>query len=243
MSEKNITNHAGVLEWPELVRGILIKRYKRFLADVRLDSGKIITAHCPNTGSMTGCAESGQPVYLSRHDDPKRKLKYTWELIDMPTSLVGVNTLVPNRLVFLSAAAGLITELAGYETVEREVKAGNNSRIDLRLSSGEKDRCYVEIKNCTLVENGVARFPDAVTTRGLKHLNELESLADSGRRCVMFYFIQRMDARVFEPADQIDPDYGKGLRRAVKRGVEILIYDVAMDLTGIKLNRRIPCSL
>jgi sugar fermentation stimulation protein A len=242
MLKNNHTGQVGLLEWPKLVRGILIKRYKRFLADVRLDSGKIVTAHCPNTGSMTGCAESGQPVYLSWHDNPKRKLKYTWELIDMPTSLVGVNTLVPNRLVFLSAAAGLISELAGYETVEREVKAGNNSRIDLRLSNGEKDRCYVEIKNCTLVENGVARFPDAVTTRGLKHLNELESLIDAGCRCVMFYFIQRMDASVFEPADQIDPDYGKGLRRAVKRGVEILVYDVAMDLTGIKLNRRIPCS-
>jgi len=243
MSAKKHTGQDGLLEWPKLVRGILLKRYKRFLADVRLDTGKIVTAHCPNTGSMTGCADAGQPVYLSRHDNPKRKLKYTWELIDMPTSLVGVNTLVPNRLVFLSAAAGLIAELAGYETVEREVKAGSNSRIDLRLSNGETDRCYVEIKNCTLVENGVARFPDAVTTRGLKHLNELERLVDSGCRCVMFYFIQRMDARLFEPADQIDPDYGQELRRAVKRGVEILIYDVAMDLTGIKLNRRIPCSL
>lgn len=243
MSEKNNTDHAGVLEWPKLVRGILIKRYKRFLADVRLDNGKMVIAHCPNTGSMQGCSESGQPVYLSRHDNPQRKLKYTWELIEMPTSLVGVNTLVPNRLVFLSAAAGLISELAGYETVEREVKVGHNSRIDLRLSNGEKDHCYVEIKNCTLVENGVARFPDAVTTRGLKHLNELGRLVESGCRCVMFYFIQRMDARIFEPADPIDPEYGKGLRRAVKRGVEILIYDVAIDLSGIKLNRKIPCSL
>ena len=243
ISKKIHTDRSGVLEWPKLVRGILVKRYKRFLADVRLDNGKIVTAHCPNTGSMTGCSDAGQPVYLSRHDNPKRKLKYTWELIEMPTSLVGVNTLVPNRLVFLSAAAGMIPELAGYETVEREVKVGNNSRIDLRLSNGEKDRCYVEIKNCTLVENGLARFPDAVTTRGLKHLKELESLVDSGCRSVMFYFIQRMDARVFEPADEIDPDYGKGLRRAVKRGVETLIYDVSIDLSGIKLNRKIPCSL
>ena len=243
ISKNKHTDQPGFLQWPKLVRGILVKRYKRFLADVRLDTGKIVTAHCPNTGSMTGCSESGQPVYLSRHDNPKRKLKYTWELIEMPTSLVGVNTLVPNRLVFLSAAAGLISELAGYETVEREVKVGHNSRIDLRLSNGEKDHCYVEIKNCTLVENGVARFPDAVTTRGLKHLNELGRLVESGSRCVMFYFIQRMDARIFEPADQIDPDYGKGLRQAVNRGVEILIYDVAIDLSGIKLNRKLPCSL
>jgi len=192
---------------------------------------------------MQGCSESGHPVYLSLHDNPKRKLKYTWELIEMPTSLVGVNTLVPNRLVFLAAEAGLISELAGYETVEGEVRVGNNSRIDLRLSNGQNDHCYVEIKNCTLVDNGVARFPDAVTTRGLKHLNELESLVKSGCRCVMFYFIQRMDARVFKPADRIDPDYGKALRRVVSRGVEILTYDVSIDLSGIKLNRKIPCSL
>jgi sugar fermentation stimulation protein A len=150
---------------------------------------------------------------------------------------------VPNRLVFQASRAGSISELAGYETVEREVQIGNHSRIDLRLSNGQKDRCYVEIKNCTLVENGVARFPDAVTARGLKHLNELESLVKAGYRCVMFYFIQRMDAGVFKPADQIDPDYGKGLRRVVKRGVEILAYDVAIDLAGIQLNRKIPCTL
>jgi len=123
------------------------------------------------------------------------------------------------------------------------VKIGSNSRIDLRLSNGINDRCYVEIKNCTLVENGVARFPDAVTTRGLKHLNELGNVVDSGCRCIMFYFIQRMDARVFEPADLIDPDYGKGLRQAVNQGVEILVYDVAIDLSGIRLNRKIPCVL
>jgi len=243
ISKNKNTNQTGVLEWPKLVQGILVKRYKRFLADVRLDNGKIVTAHCPNTGRMEGCSESGQPAYLSRHDNPKRKLKYTWELIEMPTSLVGVNTLVPNRLVFQSAQAGLIHELAGYETVEREVKIGSNSRLDLRLSNGQKDQCYVEIKNCTLVHDGLAQFPDAVTTRGLKHLNELERLVKSGCRCVMFYFIQRMDARAFKPADKIDPDYGKGLRRAVDRGVEVVAYDVAMDLAGIKLNRKIPCTL
>jgi sugar fermentation stimulation protein A len=176
MSNKKHTDQAGLLEWPKLVRGTLIKRYKRFLADVSLDNGKIVTAHCPNTGSMKGCSEPDQPVYLSLHDNPKRKLKYTWELIEMSASLVGVNTLVPNRLVFQSAEAGLISELAGYDTIESEVRIGNNSRIDLRLSNGQKDHCYVEIKNCTLVDNGVAMFPDAVTSRGLKHLKELETL-------------------------------------------------------------------
>ncbi len=237
------TETSPVLAWPELIRGILVKRYKRFLADVKLDNGRTVTAHCPNTGSMTGCSEPGQPVYLSVHDNPKRKLRYTWELIEMPTSLVGVNTLVPNRLVFQAAKAGMISELTGYGEVEREVKIGDNSRIDLRLSNGPGDCCYVEIKNCTLVEQSVARFPDAVTNRGLKHLDELEHLVKSGRRCVMFYFIQRMDADVFEPADQIDPDYSDGLRRAVKRGVEVLAYDVSIDLSEIKLNRRLPCRL
>jgi len=243
MPKTNLNGRAAGLNWPILARGNLIRRYKRFLADVRLDNGNMVTAHCPNTGSMTGCSAAGQAVYLSAHDNPKRKLKYTWELIEMPTSLVGVNTLVPNRLVCQAAQAGLIPELAGYETVEREVKIGHNSRIDLRLSRAPGDFCYVEIKNCTLVEDGVAMFPDAVTTRGLKHLNELENLAQSGSRCVMFYFIQRMDARLFQPADEIDHAYGKGLRRAIRGGVEVLAYDVCIDLTAIRLNRRIPCAL
>lgn len=227
------------LHWPDLIKGTLVKRYKRFLADVELENGETVTAHCPNSGSMTGCCEPGRPVYLSFHDNPKRKLKYTWELIDMPSSLVGVNTLVPNRLVKKSVEAELVKELAGYEKVESEVKAGENSRIDLMLSNGENDRCYVEIKNCTLVENGTAYFPDAVTSRGLKHLNELRNLVARGFRCAMFYLIQRADADLFKPADHIDPAYGDGLRLAVKNGVEVLVYDVDIDLKGIALNRAI----
>jgi len=233
----------GLLKWPELINGVLVKRYKRFLADVRLDDGRIVTAHCPNTGSMQGCAEPGRAVYLSRHDNPNRKLKYTWQMIEMQDSLVGVNTLVPNRLVFGSVQAGLIPELSGYRSVVREVAIGEGSRIDLMLSNGKKDRCYVEIKNCTLVENGIALFPDAVTARGLKHLKALETLVKAGCRGVMFYFIQRMDAALFKPADSIDPDYGRGLRHAVGRGVEILAYDVCLDSEGIRLNRKIACEL
>ena len=243
MEKSQITAVFDELKWPELTPGILIKRYKRFLADVKLNGGKVITAHCPNTGSMKGCCEPGRPVYVSFHDNPKRKLKYTWELIEMPTSLVGVNTLVPNRLVFESVKAGLVPELAGYDNVTREVKISARSRIDLAMTAEDQDPCYVEIKNCTLVENGVAMFPDAVTSRGLKHIDELQALVDSGCRCVMFYFIQRMDAKVFKPADHIDPEYGRGLRRAVKEGLEILAYDVTIDLNGIKLNRKIPYAL
>ena len=241
-SMKN-SNPSGLLTWPKLIPGILLQRYKRFLADVQLESGKIDTAHCPNTGSMQGCCKPGRPVYLSRHDNPKRKLKYTWELIAMPASLVGINTLVPNRLVFESITAGLIPELSGYETVRREVRIGDHSRIDLMLTDTRNGRCYVEIKNCTLVSDGIAYFPDAPTARGLKHLNELIELAASGFRTVMFYFIQRMDASVFKPADHIDPKYSQQLRRAAEHGIELLAYDVLIDLKRIRLNRRLRCEL
>ena len=243
MSNKRDRNTFAGLSWPQLIPGVLVKRYKRFLADVKLNDGKIVTAHCPNTGSMKGCCESGRPVYVSFHDNPKRKLKYTWELIEMPTSLVGVNTLVPNRLVAESVKAGVVPELAGYERVDQEVKINAHSRIDLVLTAGDRKRCYVEIKNCTLVDNRVAMFPDAVTSRGLKHISELQALVDAGCRCVMFYFIQRMDAAVFKPADHIDSKYGEGLRSAVEEGLEILAYDVVIDLNGIKLNRKIPYAL
>ncbi|MCP4111643.1 MAG: DNA/RNA nuclease SfsA [Desulfobacteraceae bacterium] len=231
------------LAWPELIPGTLIKRYKRFMADVKLKTGETVTAHCPNSGTMKECCEPGRPVYLSFHDNPKRKLKYTWELIEMPASLVGVNTLVPNRLVFKSVEQKIVKELDGYDNTIREAKAGKNSRIDLLLKKGDKEQCFVEIKNCTLVKDGTAQFPDAVTSRGLKHLVELQNLAASGCRCVMFYLIQRMDARIFRPADHIDPAYGRELRKAVHNGIEILVYDVRIDLETISLNNKIDYEL
>jgi sugar fermentation stimulation protein A len=231
------------LAWPELLSGTLLKRYKRFLADVKLETGEIVTAHCPNTGSMKGCCEPGRRVFLSIHDNPKRKYKYTWELIAMPTSLVGVNTLVPNQLVYQSIAQKQIPELSEYDVIQREVKISEHSRIDLMLTGRNGERCYVEIKNCTLVTDGVAQFPDAVTSRGLKHIADLEKLTADGHRCMMFYFIQRMDAQTFQPADHIDPEYGRGLRRAVKNGIEVLAYDVRIDVQHIELNRNIPYVL
>jgi sugar fermentation stimulation protein A len=231
------------MAWPELIPGILVKRYKRFMADVKLADGEVVTAHCPNSGSMRECCEPGRPVYLSFHDNPKRKLRYTWELIEMPTSIVGINTLIPNRLVAESIEEGLISEFNGYDNVSREVKTSDNTRLDILLSSKDGNRCYVEIKNCTLVKEGVACFPDAVTSRGLKHLVELSSLVSKGFRCVIFYVIQRMDANFFQPADHIDPDYGRELRLALKHGVEILAYDTRIDLKTIRLNRKIPYRL
>ena len=231
------------LDWPPLIAGKLVRRYQRFLADVKLNNGRVVTAHCPNTGSMKGCCEIGRTVYLSRQDNPRRKLKYTWELIDMPASLVGVNTLVPNRLVTHGVEAGQIPELEGYEKIQREVRIGDHTRIDLLLTATVRRHCYVEIKNCTLVQDGIARFPDAITSRGQKHLLELEKRVAAGDRSVIFFFIQRQDARSFQPADAIDPDYGRSLRRAVKKGVEALAYDVSIDLHGIRLRKPIPCRL
>jgi sugar fermentation stimulation protein A len=237
-----VTKRNGI-KWPPLTRGSLVKRYKRFMVDVVLETGEPVTAHCPNSGSMQGCCDPGRPVYLSYQNNPKRKLKYTWELIEMPTSLVGVNTLIPNRLVATSITLGVLEEFRHYNSLRREVNTSHGSRIDLLLTKNNKDRCFVEIKNCTLVTGKTAYFPDATTSRGLKHLLALQALVASGARCVMFYLIQRMDAEFFQPADHIDPKYGKALRSAVAHGVEIMVYDVDISLDQIVLRRRVPHAL
>ena len=241
MLDRPIENECS-LKWPKLIQGTLIRRYQRFKADVKLRNGHLVTAHCPNSGSMLECCEPGRPVFLSRHNNPKRQLKYTWEMIKMPTSLTGVNTLVPNRLVKRSIIEGKIQTLSGYKKIRTEVGYGHNSRIDLFLEDG-KEQCFVEIKNCTLVQNGIAYFPDAITSRGLKHLVELQKQVQKKKRGVMFYVVQRMDAKSFRPANHIDPAYGKELKRAVKNGVEIMVYDVLIDLEGISLNRPLPYEI
>ena len=233
----------GGLVWGPLVSGTLVRRYNRFLADVRFANNRKVTAHCPNTGRMTGCAEPGWPVFLSKHDSPTRRLKYTWEMSKSPTSLVGVNTLVPNRLIATAIDHGKIAELVGYDSVRREVAVGNNTRLDLMLESQDQPACYIEIKNCTLVEDSIAYFPDAVTGRGQKHLEALAVLAGQGFRAAVFFLIQRMDAQIFRPADSIDPDYGRILRRVDREGVELLAYDVDVNLDRIDLHRRIEIEL
>ncbi len=225
---------------PPLLKGRLVKRYKRFLADVVLDSGETVTAHCPNSGSMKGCAEPGSNVWLSESNNPKRKLAYTWELVETPTSLVGINTQVPNRLVKSAIEQGHIPELCGYANVLSEVKTSAHNRLDLKLEKSCSPCCYVEIKNCTLLENGRALFPDAVTTRGQKHLDELISLTREGNRCVIFYLVQRMDARTFAPAAGIDPVYAEKLRFAMENGVEVLAYDVCIDIPNMGIRGRLP---
>ncbi len=223
---------------PPLLNGVLIKRYKRFLADVRLiESGRTVTAHCPNSGSMKGCSEPGSQVFLSESSNPRRKLKYTWELIKIPGTMIGINTQVPNKLVKQAIENDLIEELSGYSRVKAEIKTSRHTRLDLLLEDNKDRKCYVEIKNCTLVENGVAMFPDAVTTRGQKHLDELVQLVTMGHRGIIFYLIQRMDAKSFKPADMIDKTYAEKLRRAVGKGVEVIIRDTVINTDTIRIGK------
>jgi sugar fermentation stimulation protein A len=228
---------------PPMISGHLIKRYKRFLADVRLDTGETVTAHCPNSGSMKGCAMPGCPVWLSVSDNPGRKLKYTWELIKTPASMIGINTLVPNRLVKSAVASGAIQELGRYASVRSEVTTRKGTRLDLALTDPGRRNCYVEIKNCTLVVEGTALFPDAVTIRGQKHLAELTDLVAAGHRGVIFYLIQRMDAARFSPAANIDPAYAQKLARARDQGVEIITRDVVINPAQIRIHRSVPVVL
>jgi sugar fermentation stimulation protein A len=225
-----------------LIRGILVQRYKRFLADVRLPSGEIVTAHCTNTGSMLGCKEPGSMVYLSLSPNKGRKLAYTWEMIQIKHTWIGINTLHPNRLVAEAIEAGGIPELRGYEAVRREVKVGAHSRLDLCLE-GRSGCCYVEVKNVTVSFHGVAAFPDAVSERATKHLKELIRLKRKGHRAAILFVIQRGDCEYFRPADEIDPEYGRWLRKAAKAGVEILPYVAKVTPRGILLADKLETRL
>jgi len=225
-----------------LIRGTLLQRYKRFLADVRLSSGEIVIAHCTNTGSMLGCKEPGSAVYLSRSDNPKRKLAYTWEMIRVERTWVGINTMHPNRLVADAVRSGVIGELDGYQTIRREVKVSAHTRLDLRLE-GDNGACFVEVKNVTLKIACAAAFPDAVTERGTKHLKELMRLKRKGHRAAVVFVVQRQDCDHFRPADEIDPEYGRWLRLAVKAGVEALPYRATVTPREITLAGRLPTKL
>jgi sugar fermentation stimulation protein A len=224
---------------PPLLRGVLVRRLNRFVAEIRLRDNGPVQAHCTNTGSLKTCCTPGWEVALSIARNPKRKLRYTWELVHNGVCWIGINTLVPNRLAEEAVRAGRIPELAGYPELRREVRYGRNSRIDLLLTEKER-RCYVEIKNVTMLgDDGAACFPDAVTARGLKHLDELERMAAAGHRAVMLYIVQRADTAGFRAAAEIDPAYADGLRRAAARGVEVLAYRAAVGLDEITLGERL----
>jgi sugar fermentation stimulation protein A len=226
-----------------LTKGRLIRRYKRFLADVELADGSILTAHTSNTGSMLGCAEPGSRVWMSRSDNPRRKYPWSWELVETSTgAIVGINTALPPVLVQEGIDDAVITELQGYQHIRREVRYGSeNSRIDLLLQRGVDPDCYVEVKNVTaIIENNIAVFPDAVSARGQKHLRELMQMVQQGKRAVIFFAVPRTDARAVRPADHIDPLYGELLRRALAVGVEAIAYSATVSAQEIKLVKRLP---
>jgi sugar fermentation stimulation protein A len=233
-----------------LTRATLIRRYKRFLADVRLADGNIVVAHCANSGSMMGLQDEGNTVWLSTNTNPKAKLDWRWEMVEVDGHKVGINTARPNHIVEEAILGGTISELQGYETLRREVKYGGNSRIDILLSDyslpGERagtaspeQLCYVEVKNVTLKRGENAEFPDAVTARGTKHLNELTNMVADGHRAVMLYLINRPDCTAFTLAADIDPAYRQAFMKAREAGVEMLAYCSILDEKSIIVDKAV----
>lgn len=224
-----------------LIEGRLIRRYKRFLADVDIGGPEPVTAHCANPGAMTGLADPGLRVFLSRSSNPKRKLPLSLELVEADGVLVGINTSLPNRLAMEAIRAGAIPELDGYDTIKPEVRYGRNSRIDILLTGDGRPDTYVEIKNVHLLRKaGLAEFPDSVTARGAKHLGELAEVAQNGGRAVMLYVIQRPDADRFALAADIDPTYAAAFEAARAAGVEALAYRCAISQAEIVIRDPVP---
>lgn len=239
------------MEFPgPLIPATLIKRYKRFMADCTLEDGSVVTAHCANPGSMMGLNMPGLRVHLSKTDDPKRKLKYSLQLVELPSESgkgdpvhVAINTSNPNRIAEEAFHAGTLAELAGYTHLRREVKYGRNSRIDLLLSGDGKPDCYVEIKNVHLLRQPhLAEFPDSVTARGAKHLGELADMVDAGYRAVMLYVIQRPDCDRFALAADLDPGYAAAFAAATSRGVEALAYRCEVTPEGVWLKQKVDIA-
>jgi sugar fermentation stimulation protein A len=233
------------MDFPQpLKRGTLVQRYKRFLADIALDDGTQITAHCPNPGAMLGLNTPGLRAWVSRSDDPKRKLPHTLELVEADGGLVGINTMHPNRLVAEALAADAIPELTSYATHRREVKYGANSRVDFLLTDPDRPPCWLEIKNCHLRRSGtLAEFPDCVAARSSKHLRELEAMVAAGDRAVALFVVQRTDCDAFAACAELDPVFAAGLTRAAGAGVEVLAYACDITVEGVRIARPIPCRL
>ena len=224
-----------------LERGRLIQRYKRFFADVVMDDGREITAHCPNPGAMLGLNTAGLPIWLSRSDDPKRKLAHTLELIEVDGGLVGVNTMHPNRLVAEALALDRIAELSGYTSIRREVNYGTNSRVDFLLESPDRAPCWLEIKNCHLMRTaGLAEFPDCVAARSSKHLRELAAMVQEGHRAVALFVVQRTDCQSFSACADLDPLFARTLDEVAAKGVEVLVYACEIAPTGVTITHRLP---
>ena len=227
---------------PPLVQGNLIKRYKRFLADVRMDNDEIITAHCPNTGTMLSCSTTGSRVCLSISDNPKRKYPFTLEMVEDNSTWVGVNTARTNKLVAESLAQGQIAEFDDIKAVKTEIKTSDHTRLDLQVVHGESST-FIEVKNCSLAVDRWAMFPDAVTVRGTKHLHELMRLSQQGQKTCIFFLVQRTDADQFCPASHIDDVYSNTLQQAAAAGVMVLVYQAEVSPEKIEVVRSLPCSL
>jgi sugar fermentation stimulation protein A len=230
------------MKFKNLLPGRLKKRYKRFLVDVVLADGTELTAHCPNTGSMRGCLAAGNPVLLSLSGNPSRKYPFTLEMIEVNGFWVGVNTGLTNQLVREGIENGVVTDFGEINRIQAEVKVSARSRLDFLLCRGT-DRIYLEVKNCTLVEGEKAMFPDAVTSRGTRHLRELAELAQNGHGAAIFFCVQRMDGEVFAPAAHIDAEYARTLSEIVGQGVRVMAYQALVGPAEIRLTHALPVQL
>lgn len=227
------------------LEGTLVRRYKRFLADIELPNGEVRTVHCPNSGSMLGMKEPGSAVRCSTSDNPKRKLRHSLEMIRVDGVWVGIHSALANRLAAEVLRAGFLSELAGYADIRPEVRVGPESRLDFRLSGHASDPrpAYVEVKSVTLAEGRTGRFPDAVTERGRRHMQTLAKVIPDGARAIVLFVAQRADVDCVEPADEIDPAYGEALRSAVRDGVEVLAVGARVSARSITVDRHLPVRL
>ncbi len=227
---------------PPFSQGILIRRYKRFLADIRLEDGSVITVHCPNTGAMRGCSTPESPAAFSVAANPKRKYPHTLEMVCENGVWVGVNTIRCNKIVSEAITGGKIAQWQDVEDIQTEVRISPQTRLDLCLTHSDGSTTMVEIKSCSLAENGCALFPDAVTARGTKHLRELTALAAAGEKSAIFYLVQRQDASVFRPAREIDADYAHAFIAAQRTGVQVLVYQADVSPEKIEISRQLPLT-
>lgn len=233
------------MEWPgEVHEASFIRRYKRFFAEFRGADGSLLTAHCPNTGSMATCTADDALSLITYHDNPKRKLAYSWQAIQLADGWTGINTGLANRLVQEAVESGVVNELKDYPTLKREQKYGENSRIDFLLSAPDRPDCYVEVKNVTLLlAPELAGFPDAVTKRGTKHIQELAARKRAGDRAVLFFCVQRVSVERVTVAENFDPEYAATLRAAVAEGLEVIAYRADIDRHGVRLTTPLPIDL
>ena len=232
------------MKLPPLTQARLVRRLNRFVAEADVPRGERETVYCPNTGRMLGCSEPGSTIYLSRHEEPHRRHRFTWELTRTEGSLVGVNTARTNAIVGEGLQTQRIINFEEYVRNRPEVKINSRTRLDFRLDRSDGGpSCFLEVKNCTLVRDKVAAFPDAVSKRGTRHLQELIALAESGFGAAVLFLVQRTDAECFRPARDIDPEYAGWLHRAVSAGVDVLCFDVRIDLERVRMNRELPVQI